>query len=243
MRVKAVIAYDGSSFEGFQRQKRTENTVTGHIERALLSLGIDSPIVGSGRTDSGVHASGQVIHFDLPPHWHRRSLDELRRHIDSRLESIDFKHISRVDSTFHARYDAKVRIYRYVFRSSVSVFERRYVARMSLDTHEREKMRKALLLFTGRHDFEYFMKKGSDTRNYVRNVYAAYTKYRGEYGFVYLHANGYLRSQVRLMVAAAYAVAKGRLQPDELAAQIDRRARYISAPAPAEGLYLARVIY
>ena len=69
MRVKAVITYDGSSFLGFQKQKSTTQTVTYAIEEALSSLHITGVITGSGRTDAGVHATGQVIHFDLPDFW------------------------------------------------------------------------------------------------------------------------------------------------------------------------------
>ena len=68
-RVKAVIAYDGGSFRGFQKQKSTKNTITTAIETALYSLGIKSKIRGSGRTDAGVHATGQVIDFEIPDFW------------------------------------------------------------------------------------------------------------------------------------------------------------------------------
>jgi len=76
MRVKATIAYDGSAFYGFQRQTNTPQTVTGQIEAVLKQLHIDTQIVGSGRTDRGVHATGQVIHFDLPDYW--QDLEKLR---------------------------------------------------------------------------------------------------------------------------------------------------------------------
>ena len=69
MRVKAVLSYDGSCYQGFQKQTSTKNTISSAIEEALISLQIHSPITGSGRTDAGVHASGQVIHFDLPNFW------------------------------------------------------------------------------------------------------------------------------------------------------------------------------
>ena len=69
MRVKSVISYDGSQYQGFQKQKTTKMTISSTIEEALYSLQIHSPIVGSGRTDSGVHATGQVIHFDIPEFW------------------------------------------------------------------------------------------------------------------------------------------------------------------------------
>ena len=102
MRIKAVIAYDGSRFQGFQRQKSTKDTITTAIETALRSLNITSDITGSGRTDAGVHASGQVIHFDLPDFWH--DLGKLKDHLNIKLQSIEFKHIALSEDNFHARF-------------------------------------------------------------------------------------------------------------------------------------------
>ena len=88
MRVKAVISYDGSHYQGFQKQKSTKMTVTSAIEEALVSLKIDSPIVGSGRTDAGVHATGQVIHFDLPNFW--TDLENLKLNLNRKFADIFF---------------------------------------------------------------------------------------------------------------------------------------------------------
>jgi tRNA pseudouridine38-40 synthase len=115
-RVKAVITYDGSPYYGFQKQTSTSKTITYEIENALHSLQIHTPIVGSGRTDAGVHASGQVIHFDLPPFW--SDLEKLKLNLNRKLHDIQFKHICFVPSDFHARFHAKKRLYRYVFKTS-----------------------------------------------------------------------------------------------------------------------------
>jgi tRNA pseudouridine38-40 synthase len=240
-RIKAVIAYDGSAFEGFQRQTRTPHTVQGTLERALASLGIDSPVVGSGRTDAGVHATGQVIHFDLPPHWERQPLRKLQTHLNNRLEAIRFKHLTPVAADFHARYDARERIYRYLFRPDPSLFERKYVAKLSI-TDER-KLNEALGTFVGWHDFGYFLKTGSETTHNIRTVTRAYYLRRGNYGYIYFHADGFLRAQVRMMIHAAAAVANGELGLDELRKQLDLVERYTTRLAPPEGLYLARVLY
>ena len=241
MRIQGVLAYDGSVFEGFQRQKRTERTVVQTLERALRSLGIAGPVTGSGRTDAGVHATGQVIHLDLPPHWQRQSLEKLRRHLNGKLEAIFIKHIRTVPENFHAQYLARERIYRYIFRPQPSIFERKYVA--ALNPKDWEKLQQALILFQGTHDFKYFMKTGSDTRSSVRNVYKAYALQRQGYGFIYFHANGFLRAQVRMMIHAAAAVADGSLSLCELEEQLASSTRYCTGLAPPEGLYLARVLY
>ena len=240
-RIKAVIAYDGSAFQGFQRQTRTPETVQGTIERALESLGIPGEIVGSGRTDAGVHATGQVIHFDLPEHWSRQPLEKLRIHLNRRFEAIRFKHLSPVPQDFHARYDARERIYRYVFRADPSLFERRYVAR--LDVGDRERFRTALQTFVGTHDFGYFLKTGSETAHNRRTVTRAYTLERDRYGFVYFHADGFLRAQVRMMIHAAATVGRGELSPEALREQLALVRRHTHRLAPPEGLYLARVLY
>ena len=127
MRVKAVISYDGSHYLGFQKQRSTKMTITSAIEEALISLHIHSPIVGSGRTDAGVHATGQVIHFDLPDFWD--DLKKLKRNLNRKLSDIHFKHISIAVEDFHARFAAKKRLYRYVFKTQrPSVFEQKYIS-------------------------------------------------------------------------------------------------------------------
>ena len=241
MRLKATVAYDGSCFEGFQRQKRTDNTVTQAIERALKSVGVESEIVGSGRTDRGVHASNQVIHFDIPKFWESRSKEELRKHLNRKLHRVYFKHISIADDNFHARYDAKERVYRYVLKSNPSIFERDYISDIEIESYQ--KLQNALSCFVGVHNFEYFKKSGSDTKSDIREIYKAYYIQRGKYTLIYFHANGFLRSQVRLMVSASIAVANSQLSIDNLIAQLNRDSIYIRQPAPANGLYLSRVIY
>ncbi|MBL0721935.1 MAG: tRNA pseudouridine(38-40) synthase TruA, partial [Sulfurovum sp.] len=95
MNVKAVISYDGGFFSGFQKQNSTQQTVTTQIENALKSLNISSKIIGSGRTDAGVHATGQVINFTLPYYW--SDLYRLKEALNRKLHHIFIKRISEVD--------------------------------------------------------------------------------------------------------------------------------------------------
>ena len=240
MRVKAVIAYDGSAFEGFQRQTRTSRTVTTALENTLKNLGIKSPVIGSGRTDAGVHATGQVIHFDLPDYW--RDLPKLRTHLSGHLDAITIKHITPVPDTFHARFDARRRVYRYVLKETPpSVFERRYVAYIpDLDV---QKLEEALTLFEGTHDFGSFKKSGSETKDDIRTVYKTRLRKIGKYYAIYLEANGFLRAQVRMMLSAAFGVSYGELALEQLQEQIEMRHKYTTRLAPPEGLYLARIVY
>jgi len=240
MRIKAVIAYDGTSFEGFQRQTTTDNTITTHIEDALRSLHIDTPIVGSGRTDAGVHASGQVIHIDLPQFWN--DLNKLKIHLNNRLDSIVFKHITPVDDDFHARFDAKRRAYRYLISDKqLSVFERRYISHVVCG--DCAKLQKALDIFVGKYDFALFHKSGSDPRSTVRTIFDARYKNLGKYSAIYIEANGFLRAQVRMMICAALKVSNDELTLHQLREQLSHTYRHTTCLAPPNGLYLARVIY
>lgn len=240
MRVKAVISYDGSRFHGFQRQKSTKLTVAGALEEALKSLNIEGGIVGSGRTDAGVHASGQVVHFDLPPYW--KDLSRLTQHLGRKLDGIAIKHIIPVSDTFHARFDARSRVYRYVFKTNpVSVFEERYITSyVGIDT---ALLQSALKLFEGKHDFRNFHKTGSDVHSTLREIQKTVYRRFGDLHLIYFYADGFLRSQVRMMVHASMLCASGRLRHEELREQIDAGERYTSEAAPASGLYLCRVVY
>ncbi|MEY3001710.1 MAG: hypothetical protein RLZZ428_85 [Pseudomonadota bacterium] len=240
MRVKAVISYDGSHYQGFQRQNSTSNTITTAIENALHSLQIQTQIVGSGRTDSGVHATGQVIHFDLPPFW--IDLQKLTHRLNQKLIDISFKHISPTEDDFHARFHAKKRVYRYLFKTTKpSVFEQSYVSHY--ENFDPAMLLKALHLFEGKHDFKFFHKTGSQNHTTIRNIYrTSYRTYRG-YHMIYFEANGFLRSQVRMMVDAAMRCAQNTMNIQHLEEQLSCKRQHTTALASGNGLYLSKVIY
>ena len=240
MRVKAVIAYDGSAFLGFQKQKSTTKTITYEIEKALCSLQITSEITGSGRTDAGVHATGQIIHFDLPDFW--TDLEKLKLNLNRKLKEIKFKHLTTVSSEFHARFSARRRLYRYIFKTKEpSVFEQKYISHYS--NFNPIALEHALHAFEGEHNFKYFQKTGTLTHTSIRTIHQALYQKKGEYHIIYFQSNGFLRSQVRMMVAAAMAHAKGKLSYIDLLKQIDAKERVITELSSAEGLYLARIFY
>jgi len=239
-RVKAVIAYNGSVYYGFQKQKSTTNTITHDIEQALISLHIQSNIVGSGRTDAGVHATGQVIHFDIPDYWN--DLEKLTLNINRKLTHIHFKHITHANAEFHARFWAKKRLYRYVFKTTrPSVFEQKYIS--YYPSFDAEILTKSLECFKGKHDFDMFRKTGTHTHTSIRKIYKADYMQRGKYHFIYFEANGFLRAQVRMMIDASMLCATSKLSMKQLQEQVATNIRHTTNLAPAEGLYLARVIY
>jgi len=238
-RVKASIAYDGGYFQGFQKQKSTNNTITTQIEKALNSLGIEDSIIGSGRTDAGVHATAQIIDFTLPPFW--KDLSKLRDELNRKLKYISFKHISWVEDNFHSRFSAKKRLYRYVFKDNPSIFEKNYIAHYP--NFNQELLQQALNYFEGEHDFSNFIKTGSVTHTNIRHIYRAYYVNYKKYHIIYFEANGFLRSQVRMMVEGAMRVALNRWSIEELKNQIELKDKTMTNLAPPQGLYLARILY
>lgn len=241
MRVKAVITYDGSAFYGFQRQTSTPHTVTGTLEKTLQTLQITTTVVGSGRTDRGVHATGQVIHFDLPDFW--QDLTKLKWILNQKLTTVSIRSLVFTDKRFHARFDAKKRLYRYLFKTDpLCVFERNYFAHYPKN-FEAHKLKEALMLFEGKHDFYYFHKTGSHPHTTVRTISKArYYNHRNIH-IITFEANGFLRSQVRMMVEGSMQYALGKLSKEALKAQICGKHQSLTRLAPASGLYLAKIFY
>ncbi|WP_200762313.1 tRNA pseudouridine(38-40) synthase TruA [Nitrosophilus alvini] len=241
MRAKAIISYDGSRFHGFQSQKHTSKTVIGTLQKALKKTGIETKITGSGRTDRGVHATGQVIHFDLPPFWN--DTQKLQSYLNRYLfPSILFKKIEIVSDDFHARYSAKRRAYRYIFSMDTpNPFSAQYIT--FLENFDYEKCKNAVKLFEGRHNFEYFKKEGSGVTNFERTIYKACIYRYKNYYILYFEADGFLRSQVRMMADFLFKIGRGDLTLKELAEQLSCKHQYSSTLAPPYGLYLCRVFY
>ncbi|CAA6806494.1 MAG: tRNA pseudouridine synthase A (EC [uncultured Sulfurovum sp.] len=240
MRIKATIIYDGGKFKGFQKQTSTNNTITTSLEKALKSLGISDNIRGSGRTDAGVHATGQVIDFEVPSYW--TDLNKLQLSLNRKLEYISIKRLQWIEDDFHSRFSAKKRLYRYVFKTSTpSIFEKPYVS--YYPTFDEQALQKALKVFEGKHDFSNFIKTGSVTHTNVREVYKARYKKLKNYHIIYFEANGFLRSQVRMMVEASMQVALNQWSSNALNKQLNLEEKTLTKLAPAEGLYLAKIIY
>ncbi len=199
MRLKLVFSYDGSKFKGSQTQPH-ENGVEDTLGAALAHVGIFSKIISSSRTDKGVHANNQVACVECGEHFkdfaHLKAL--INRHAHP---AIHVKFISRVKDGFHPRYDATARAYRYVINhGEFSPFLAPYET--FLPKFDPNLVNELLALFVGEHDFSAFMKLGSDIKSPVRRVSNAFCYERGERTIIIFKANGFLRAQVRLMVAS-----------------------------------------
>ena len=199
MRLKLVFSYDGSKFQGSQTQPH-ENGVEDALGVALAHVGIFSKIISSSRTDKGVHANNQVACIECGEHFSdfARLKALINRHAHP---AVHVKFISRVQDCFHPRYDATARAYRYIvnhgeFSPFLAPYET-FLPRFDLNLAN-----ELLALFVGGHDFSAFMKLGSDVKSPVRRVKKAFCYARGERSIIVFKANGFLRAQVRLMVAS-----------------------------------------
>jgi tRNA pseudouridine38-40 synthase len=240
--LKAVIEYDGTRYAGFQLQPDLP-TIQGELERALAEVTQEkSKVVGAGRTDAGVHARGQVIHFLTG--W-KRSVEELHRAFNAVLSpDIAIRELSVARSDFHARFSAVTREYRYdILNQEVrSPLEARYAYHheQPLDAHP---MAEAVAYLVGSHDFASFglPTQGDST---VREMTEASCTKEGHHIFVDLEANGFLRHMVRAIVGTLLLVGRGILTSADVKEILEARDRGQAGPAaPAHGLCLVRVNY
>lgn len=236
MRVALHLAYNGTHFFGSQVQKETAKTVLGELESVLCKLGIEQRVIASGRTDKGVHATMQVCHIDLPIFW--SDTKKLKKVLNRMLcDAIHVKRIVHVNDDFHARYSAKKRAYRYIIKTTEkNPFENDFVT--FRDAIDLENIRENIKLFIGEHDFKMFMKTGSDVQSTTRVIYKAFAYTHKSYIILYFEANGFLRSQIRLMVGALLQCSKQQIQE-----QLDCKKKYKFKPAPPNGLYLCKITY
>ena len=198
--------------------------------------------IGSGRTASGVHANAQVIHVELPPFWSDLLLlkEQLNRHLQPHMY---IKKIWQVSPNSHARFSAKKRVYRYIiYKGIFSPFIAPYVTfynkNLSLET-----INKALAEFVGVHDFSLFKKNGSETKHNIREIYKAFAYNKGDFTIIHVCGSGFLRSQIRMMIYAILSYNENKIELKNLKEQIANKHQTTKGLAPANGLYLAKIIY
>lgn len=240
-RVKITLSYDGSAFMGSQQQPTTSQTVIGTLIIALERINIRSLPKGSGRTDRGVHATHQVMHLDLPNYW--KDLQRLKEMLNLQLPpSMRIGRIEFVQSDFHARYSARRRVYRYVIKEAHSnPFENNYVTFVpSLD---RFAISTAIKCFEGSHNFELFKKSGTDLDHFIRHIYRTYAYSHKGYFILCFEGNGFVRSQIRLMVGFLLRISAGKSTQEQLIEQLGCIKRHSTDIAPHNGLYLTHIHY
>jgi len=242
MRIKLLLAYNGSSYEGSQVQLHTQNTIMGQLYKAFESLNIHTKLHASGRTDAGVHAFKQVMHCEVPSFW--KDADKMKDHLNHKLpSSIKIRQLHECDESFHSRYSAKRRAYRYVLSSKQSnPFEEAFISFINEPVNI-DILKEAIKVFEGEHDFSSFKKSGSSTKTNVRTIYKTSVYRYKDKTVLYFEANGFLRSQIRLMVAFLLKINAKELSICELKEQLNNTSMYNNRPAAANGLYLSNIIY
>jgi tRNA pseudouridine38-40 synthase len=243
-RMKLIVAYLGTAYHGWQRQSGHE-TVQGTIEKALAAVTGGHPIcvVGAGRTDAGVHAAGQVAHCDLPS---RIPPEALARALNRALpRDIRVRRVLPVRSSFHARYDARGKLYAYRLRLRPPPLpwlgQRQVTLSRPVDP---DLFAAALGLLPGTRDWSSFTVTDVEEGGATRTLFATHLQARRDGFDIHFTGSGFLRYQVRRMVGAALEVGEGRRRLEELRELLDvPQAGARIRTAPAEGLCLERVYY
>ena len=243
-RYRLTVEYDGGPYRGFQAQADLP-TVQGEIERAVTAFsGETIRIHAAGRTDTGVHATGQVIHFDLQKAWDARVvMNAVNAHLYPAPIAILAAELAA--EGFHARFSAVGRryLYRILGRPGPPALERGRVwhVRAPLDSAA---MHAAVQRLTGLHDFTTFRDAACQANSPVKTLDEAAVTRRGEEVVVTFAARSFLHRQVRSMVGSLAEVGRGVWTADDLAAALAARDRAACGPvAPAQGLCLVEVVY
>ena len=239
--IRLTIEYDGRAYVGWQRQ-RNGVSVQEELERSLAQvLQQGTKVVGAGRTDSGVHARGQVVHFktrNLMP------VRQIRKGLNAVLpRDIVVREAEEVEAGFHARHSAKERAYRYYVSTVPTALnrERCWVVFPKLHVSP---MRECAEFVKGAHDFASFAKKGSVRDSSMCSVKSARWIRQGPLLVFEIRANRFLHGMVRSLVGTMVEVGRGRRTVDEFKRVLDARDRKLAGPAaPAQGLVLEEVLY
>lgn len=242
-RVKCIISYDGTFFSGYQVQV-DKRTVQSELEKALAVMHKrDVKVIASGRTDAGVHAYGQVIHFDtnlkIPAFNWVKAMNAMLP------DDISVLSAEYVSESFHARYGATGKQYRYVMDLSKirNPLKRNYTYHYPYPINV-DMIKEAIPYVVGTHDFTSFSAVRTDVKDKVRTIHHIECIQDGdELTFIY-EGNGFLYNMVRILTGTFIEVGIGKRKPEDLQGIIDSRNRAAAGKtAPAQGLYLWEVYY
>lgn len=241
--IKLTLEYDGTGFFGFQRQKK-HRTIQSELEAALKKL-FQKKITAypAGRTDSGVHAEGQIVHFrvvsPIPLFKIQAGLNTYLPH------EIAVTAIEEAPASFHARFSAKRKVYVYhVLNSKArSPLERFRSFHVPYPLNV-SRMKRAARMFVGTHDFRAFESSGGRRRSAVRTVYRFTVEKKGNHIYFTIESNGFLYRMVRSLIGTLLLVGSGRFSVQEVKKTLSEKNRKAAGPTvPPQGLCLKEVIY
>lgn len=242
MRYLMTFSYDGTNYNGYQKQPN-KNTIQDKIEEALYKItNTNITIHSSGRTDSHVHALNQKAHFDLEKEM---DLKKLKKGINSLIpDDIYIKEIIQVKDDFHARFNVKKKIYLYKLNVGIyNPIDRNYIYQYNKEL-DVNKMIEASSYLIGEHNFKAFTKTDITKEDYIRNIYSIKIKEKDNIITIEFTGSGFLRYMVRNIVGTLISVGENKLNPKDIIHILkseDRRTA--SKTANPEGLYLKDVKY
>ena len=236
-----TFSYDGTNFNGYQVQPKLR-TVQGELEKAVsyLNKQTKTSVFASGRTDKGVHALGQVAHFDLNI---KNTLDKIKRGLNSNLsEDIHIIKVEEVDDSFHARFSVKKK--EYIYKINIGEYnpiDRNYIFQYNKELNI-DNMNKAIKYFVGTHDFTSFVPLEDLKENPVRTVYKAGIKRIKDIIEISFIGDGFMKYQVRNMVGLLITIGEHKKEITDVEKVINNknRSQKFKTAAP-EGLYLKKV--
>lgn len=241
---KMCLSYDGSRYRGWQRLGDSDSTIQGKLEQVLTRMaGHPVDVIGSGRTDAGAHAMGQVANFHCDTDLNCEQIKAyLRRYLP---EDIGVFSLEETDDRFHSRYNASEKTYRYRIWNSDApcVFERKYVHCMdeSLDV---ARMNEAAQLFLGSHDFLAFCSNKHFKKSSVRTIYRFQVERTGNEIHFVVTGDGFLYNMVRIMVGTLLQIGRGEMDKERIPEIMASRVRENAGETvPAKGLCLMEVRY
>lgn len=241
--VKLTIEYDGTNYHGWQYQENVPS-IQEEIEKALKEVtGEYIDIFGSGRTDAGVHAKGQVANFYTVS---KLPIERFKYALNTTLpRDIIIVDSEEVDLDFHARFSAKGKQYKYIIWNNKvpSAINRNYSYHI-INKLDIDEMKKASDYLIGTHDFRSFMTKGTIVKDTIRTIHSINIQKRDNFIEIIIEGSSFLRSMIRIIVGTLILVGNGKLKKESLPKIILGEKRCLSGPtAPPQGLYLEKVYY
>lgn len=242
-RYKMIVAYDGTNYHGFARQNEAI-TVQGTIEKAIKRITQEEVLtLGAGRTDAGVHAKGQCVTFDSET---KIPTNRLLKAINSQLPpDIVIQSVEEVDDSFHPRFGAKRKTYRYQIWCGAlpDPFTYRYALHYPYKVDECL-MQEAANNMVGEHDFACFCASGSQVKDTVRTIYSIDVKRDGDMIAIDVCGNGFLYNMVRIIIGTLLYVNEGKLSTDDVTQIISGKDRKKAGPTvPPQGLTMLSIVY
>lgn len=244
MRIKATVSYDGSDFYGFQKQSGQKVPTVQATVEGVLSQILNTPVsvVGSGRTDRGVHALHQVFHFDTDRDGY--DLPRLQYAMNRMLPpTVRICDLERVDDDFHARRSAKRKHYRYRILTRPDPFQVRY-ALLYLKPLDTSRIREGMKLFCGKHHFYNFCSNRDPGDEYEKEIFE-FTLTEKENELVFdIIGTGFKRYMVRMIIGTLLALSDGQIETEYIVSRLNLPLGNTTAyNAPPQGLYLVEVMY